>query len=284
MKKDTFKRIGAAVLAGVLLTASAAGCSAREGDSSSSKAGDNSTASKPKLRVATNAEFEPWESIDSATKEYIGFDMDLIREIAKKLDMDVEIQNMEFDSVVASLPTGACDVAISGLTITPGRSKTVDFSESYHETAQILMVRTNDTVFTGTTKEALDEQLKGKKIGVCTAFTGESYAKGKEDLGYPGIEGADVKSYDNVSLAAQELKNGTIDVIIMDEAVAKNAAAADQNKDAIKVIDVPLTVEYYAIAMKKGNAELKEKINKALKELQDSGKVDELKKTWGIGE
>ena len=77
---------------------------------------------------------------------------------------------------------------------------------------------------------------------------------------------------------------GNPDVVIMDDTVAKNAAAADQNKDTIKVIDVPLTVEYYAIAMKKGNTELKEKIDKALKELQESGKVDELKNTWKIGE
>ena len=249
MMKGTFKRIGAAVLAGVLLTASAAGCSAREGDDTGSKAGDNSTAAKAKLRVATNAEFPPWEDIDKETKEYIGFDMDLIREIAAKIGMEAEISSMPFDSVVASLPGGACDVAISGLTITPKRSKSVEFSESYHETAQILLVRKDDTVFTGTTKEDLDEQLKGKTIGVCSGFTGELYAKGDKDLEYPGIEGATVKSYANISLAAQELKTGVLDVVIMDDTVAKNAAAADQNKDTIKVIDVPLTVEYYAIAM-----------------------------------
>ena len=145
----SIKRIEAAILAASLMVVSAAGCSG-----------------SGKLRVATNAEFLPWEGL-TEDGEYIGFDMDLIRLIGEKIDMKVEVSNMEFNGVVASLPSGTCDVAISGLTITPKRQQTVDFSESYHETAQILIVRQDDTVFTGTDKKQLDEQLKNKKIGVC---------------------------------------------------------------------------------------------------------------------
>lgn len=281
------KRIGAALLAAALMTVFFAGCGAETGSDVSNQSNvsdqSGSTVKKEKLRVATNAEFLPWEGL-SEDGDYIGFDMDLIRLIGEKIGMEVEISNMDFNGVVGSIPSGTCDVGIAGLTITPDREKNVAFSESYHETAQILIVRQNDNIFTGTTKEELDEQLKNKTVGVCEGFTGEQYANGADDLGYPGIEGADIKVYKNISLAIADLKNNVVDVVIMDDTVAKNAASTDENKNDVRVIDVPLTVEKYAIALKKGNTELKEKIDKALQEIKDSGKLDELKETWKIGE
>lgn len=139
-------------------------------------------------------------------------------------------------------------------------------------------MRADDTVFTGTTAEALNEQLKNKRIAACTGFTGEFYAKGDEEWEFEGIEGAIVTTYDNVSLAIQELKNGKVDAVIMDDSPAKFAAAA--NADAVKVIDVALTTEAYGIAIKKGNTELKEKIDGALAELKAAGKIDELIDKW----
>lgn len=261
-----FKRVFCIVMVCMLSMVLLAGCSQNENV----------------LKVATNAEFPPFEEIQDG--EYVGFDMDLIRLIGEKLGYEVQIDNMEFDSVVGSLPAGTHNVAISGLTITPTRSKSVDFSDSYNETAQILIVKSDDTMFTGTDKATLDEQLKNKRIGVCIGFTGEKYANGDDELGYAAIEGAEVTSFDNVSLAVTELKNGNLDVIIMDDTVAKNVAESDANKADVKVIDIPLTTEYYAIAVKKGNTELKDKINEALKEIKDSGKLDELIDTWGIKE
>lgn len=232
------------------------------------------------LKVATNAEFSPFEYLEN--NKIIGFDVDLIEQIAEKIDMMIEFQNMEFDAVLAAIESGTCDIAISGLTINEKRKKSVDFSDPYHETAQFLIVRKDDTYFTGTTKEEIDEQLKNQKIGVCIGYTGESYAKGDEDWGYAGIEGADVKSYDNLSLAITDLNSGSIDAIIMDAPTAMDAASAEANKDKIKVIDVALTVEYYGIAVKKGNTELLEKINNALKEIKDEKKLDELKSIWEV--
>ena len=258
------KRIVCLMLIGLLSVVLLAGCSSDENV----------------LKVATNAEFPPFEEIQDG--EYVGFDMDLIRLIGEEMGYEVQIDNMEFESVVGSLPAGTHNVAISGLTITPTRSESVDFSDSYNETAQILIVRNDDTNFTGTDKATLDEQLKNKRIGVCIGFTGEKYANGDDELGYTAIEGAQVTSFDNVSLAVTELKNGNLDAIIMDDTVAKNVAESDANKDSVKVIDVPLTTEYYAIAVKKGNTELKDKINSALKEIKDSGKLDELIEQWGI--
>ncbi len=243
--------------------------------------GETTTVTPIKLKVATNAEFPPFESLDASTNEIVGFDIDLMNMIAEKIGAEITFENMEFDGVVASIPSGTCDVAISGLTINAARSKTVDFSVPYYEdTSQILIVKKDDTLFTGTTKAELDTQLENKKIGVCTGFTGQAYALGDEDWGFAKIDGADVKIYDNVGLAVQDLKNGTIDAVIMDDAPAKEAATTAENVDDVKVIDVALTTEAYGIAIKKGNAELKEKIDNAIAELKAAGKIDELKTKW----
>lgn len=225
------------------------------------------------LKVATNAEFEPFESLD-ADGNYVGFDVDLINAIAEKIGYKIEFDNMEFDGVIAAVASGSCDIALSGLTVNAKRSKSVDFSNAYYQTAQLLIVGAKDTYFTGTTKEELDKQLEGKNIGACSGYTGQSYAEGNADWEFPGIKDANVKIYENISLAISDLKNGNLDAIIMDGPVAKEAAA--KNADVAKVIDVALTVEDYAIAIQKDNSELKESIDKALEELIASGEVQKL--------
>ena len=236
--------------------------------------------SEKKLIVATNAEFEPFESLDENNNP-IGFDIDLMDAIGEKLGYEIQYDNMEFDGVVAAVNSGSCDAAISGLTINAKRKKSVDFADAYYSgAAQILIVPKNDTHYTGTTKEALDEQLKNQKIGVCSGFTGYFYAKGDDEWGFTAIEGADIKIYENVSLAIADMKNGNIGAIIMDDSVAKEAA--NENSDAVKVIDTALTVEEYGIAVAKGNEDLLKDINKALKELKEEGKIDELLKKYEL--
>ena len=265
------KKCAALLTAAVLFTAALTGCSGTPGDASGS---DVSDSGKPILKVATNAEFDPWEYIENG--EYVGADMDIMRAIADKLDMEVEIQNMEFEAVLSALVSKTCDVAISGLTINQTREKQVDFSDPYYKTAQVLIVRSDDNVFTGTNKEELDAQLKNKKIGVCTGFTGQQYVEGDPNWPFEPIEGAEAVIYDNIALAVQGLKNKAVDVIIMDGPTAEGAAATDENKDAIRVINIPLTVERYAIGVQKGNTDLMNKVNGALKELQNEGKIAEI--------
>lgn len=227
------------------------------------------------LVVATNAEFEPFEYLDE-NGNATGFDIDLIKAVAEKMGYtDVKIDNMAFEGVVAAVESGSCDVASSGLTINAERKKSVDFSDAYYSgAAQIIIVAANDSYYTAKTKEELDEQLKNQPIGVCKGFTGEAYANGDDEWGFAGIEGATVKSYDNLSTAIEELKNGNITAIIMDNSVAEEAVS--QNSDTIKTIDVQLTVEQYGIAVKKGDEEMLKKVNDALKQLEDEGKIDEL--------
>lgn len=264
------------LLMALALVLTCAACGSKE-----TASGSDTDAKKEILRVATNAEFEPFESVDKASGELIGFDIDLMKAIGEKIGYEVKFDNMEFEAVIGAIPSGSCDAAISGLTINAKRKKSVDFCDAYYSgAAQILIVAANDTYYTGKTKEELDAQLKNQKIGVCTGFTGQAYAEGDEEWGFKGIEGAKISIYDNVSLAIADLKNGNINAIIMDDSVAKNAA--NENKNVAKVIDIPLTVEEYGIAVKKGNTELTEKINKAFKELKDDGTYDKLLKQYGL--
>lgn len=261
-----WKRFGALLLSCAMVAGLASGCS--KGDV---------------LTVAVNAEFDPWEILDSDNNP-IGCDIDIINAIAEKLGKTTKIDNMEFDSVVGSVASGKYDLAISGLTITEPRKKNIDMSDPYFEgAAQILITKKDDTLFTGTTKEELDEQLKNKRIGVCSGFTGYFYAVGDEEgWGFKKIEGADVRIYDNIAMAIQDLKNDKIDTIIMDDAVAVKNVSSDENKDVLKVIDIPLTIESYGIGVKKGNEELLKQVNKALAELKSSGELQKLFDKWGV--
>jgi len=260
MKK--FTKLLSCILILVILAVSFASCNVDNGD---------------KLIIATNAEFPPFETKNEAD-EIVGFDVDLINKVAEKLGMEVEFKNMEFDSVINSIQTGSCNAGISGLTINEERKKSVDFSTPYYNASQVVIVKIDDAVFTGTTADELNKSLEGKTVGVCNGFTGGGYITGNDD--YEGIPGATAKSYKNINFAIQDLNNGAIDCIVMDNVVAKKSASTDQNSGKIKVIDVPLTTEQYGIALKKGNDELKEKIDKVLKELEQEGYIEELIKKW----
>lgn len=271
------KKLIAIVLMAAMLVACFASCG---GNDSETASGTDSQTTTETLIVATNAEFEPFESL-TADGELVGFDVDLMKAIGEKIGYEIKWQNMEFDGVVAAVTQGTCDAAISGLTINAKRKASVDFCDAYYSgAAQILIVASGDTYYTGSTKAELDEQLKNQTIGVCSGFTGQFYAQGDEDWGFTKIEGATVKIYENISLAIEDIRNGNISAVIMDDSVAKEAANA--NSDAVKVIDVPLTVEEYGIAVAKGNTELASKINTAYAELVASGKVAELLAKYGL--
>ena len=232
------------------------------------------------LTVATNAEFPPFERYENG--EFVGFDMDLVREIANIMGKKLVIENMEFDATLVAVSTGNVDVAISGLTMNEKRKRSVDFTDPYYSIGQILLVRAGDNVFTGKTATELAEQLRGKTIGACSGFVGQTYVEGDADWGYPGVKGAKLKLYDNVAAGVLDLQNGKLDVFILDDAVARKVATSEVNKKSVKVIDIPLTTESYAIAVQKGNTRLLEKLNSALDRLAKNGKLDELKTKWGL--
>ncbi len=179
--------------------------------------------SKDQLVVATNAAFEPFEYMDG--DKYLGIDMEIAAALAEKLGKELVIKNMDFDAVCLSVGQQKCDIAMAGLTVSPDRQKYVTFSDSYYQASQKVVVKGDDTTFDNCeTKEDVEAILNGfdstVKIGGQNGTTGASYVQGSEDLGFDGLKASFV-GYKNASLAIQDLINGNINYVIVDEAPAE---------------------------------------------------------------
>lgn len=181
--------------------------------------------SKDQLVVATNAAFEPFEYTLSTGNEYYGVDMELAKLLADRLGQELVIQNMNFDAVCLSVGQHQCDIAMAGLTVSPAREEYVQFSDSYYNASQVVIVPGDDTTFDEcTTAEDVEAILTGfdasVTIGCQTGTTGQFYVDGDEDLGFDGLT-AQSRGYQSASLAVQDMMNGNIDYVIVDIAPAQ---------------------------------------------------------------
>ena len=179
--------------------------------------------SKDQLVVATNAEFEPFEYKNGDT--FYGIDMEIAKLLADRLGKELVIQDMNFDAVLLSVQQQKSDIGMAGLTVSEERAQQVNFTESYYEASQRLVVRSDDTTFDNCkTKEDVEAILNGLdssvKIGGQNGTTGQSYVQGSEDLGFPGLK-AQFQGYSNGSLTVQDLLNGNVDYVIIDAAPAE---------------------------------------------------------------
>jgi len=213
------------------------------------------------LIVGTNAEFPPFEYVGD-DGEPDGFDVALIKAIGEKMGAEVQIENMAFDALVTAIGS-KIDVAIAGMTVTEERLEAVDFSDNYYTALQYVLVPADSEIATA-------EDLVGKTIGVQLGTTGDFIAS-------DDIENATVSQYNKAVDAVNDLINGRVDCVIVD----KNPALvfATEFEGQVKAIDgaeFGFEEEYYAIALPKGDTELKDAINAALKELQDDGTFDAL--------
>ena len=229
------------------------------------------------LKVSMAATFPPFEYKEGT--EYKGVDVEIAKEIAKRIGKKIEYADMEFDSVLSSLSSGNVDFSASGLTINAVRSKVVDFSIPYFDAAQVIIIRKGDLEdlrVLSNDKDALIRLInnkKGIKIGVQTGTTGALYAKGDSGWGFAGFKDADVKNFVNGAMALSALLNKQIDLIILDEMPAKLLSKASGQTD---VLDTSLTDEKYGIAVKKGNKALLDSINTHLEAMQKDGTLDKI--------
>lgn len=184
--------------------------------------------SKDQLVVATNAAFEPFEYTKG--EDYYGIDMEIAQKLAEKLGKELVIQNMDFDAVCLSVGQQKCDIAMAGLTIKPDREEYVNFSDSYYNASQKLIVTSDNTEF-DSCKEAADveailnEKGSDTKVGVQTGTTGQFYCEGDADWGFDGYK-MEAVGYKNGSLAVQDLINGNINYVVIDSAPAASITAA----------------------------------------------------------
>ncbi|MBO4903655.1 MAG: basic amino acid ABC transporter substrate-binding protein [Lachnospiraceae bacterium] len=214
------------------------------------------SASSGKLVMATNAAFPPYESVDGT--DIIGIDPEIAKLIADDLGLELVIEDMAFDSIIAAVQSGKADIAMAGLTVTEDRKQNINFSVPYTEAAQVIVVKTDSTI-TG------PDDLKGKTIGVQIGTTGDIYAG--------DIEDAVIERYSKYFEAINALTQNKIDAVIVDREPARVFV---NDSDELKMIDEEFTLEEYAIGVAKENTELLDKINASLKKLQDSGEIDKI--------
>ncbi len=225
--------------------------------------GTTTDTEKEVLTMGTNAAFPPYEFVDE-NNNVAGIDAEIAAAVAEKLGMELEIKDMAFDSLITAVSTGSVDMVLAGMTVTPEREESVNFSESYATGIQVVIVKEDSEI-------ATIDDLEGKKIGVQTGTTGDIYCSDTPENGGYGEEA--VARYDNGALAVAALQNGQVDCVVIDNEPAKAFVEANEG---LKILDTEYVTENYAAAFAKENTELLEKFNTALAELKAEGKIDEI--------
>lgn len=247
----------------IMIAALATGCGGSQ-NSTPKDAGTQQPAAQQKIIVGSDTTYAPLEFADEKTGDYTGFDVDLINEIAKVENLEIDFRSMPFDGLIAGLAANQIDVAISSMSITEKRKESIDFSEPYYKSGLSVSVQAKNDTIKGI------EDLKGKSIAVQSGTTGETEAK--------KIAGATVRSFTNSDQTFMELKNGGVVAVINDYPVTQyfiNHGGSD-----VKIVGERLSSEDYGIAVPKGKTDLLNKINHGLKELKNNGKYTELYKKW----
>jgi len=218
------------------------------------------SSSSDKIVFGTNAEFPPFEfkSANGVIDGYDGIDMAIAAKIGENAGKEVEIANMEFDSLLVAIQNGQIDAAIAGMTATEERAKTVDFSTPYYTATQVMVVKEGSDI-----KTAAD--MEGKSIAVVQGYTGETVVK---DLGYQ------YEAFKKGTECILELVNGKCDVVVIDSATAKDYVG---DNEGLVIVEDPSAFESeeYAIAVKKGNTELLNTINEAIEKMLADGTISE---------
>ncbi len=260
---------GMAILMGLALTAcagsgtattttqaAAAGqtTAAASAEQTTAASGGSGLVEEGKLYMSTNAEFAPYEYYEG--DKIVGIDVEIAEAIAAKLGVELVINDIAFDSIIPEVTAGKADIGMAGMTVTEDRKQNVDFSDTYASAKQVIITNTGSAV-----KTAAD--LENKIIGVQLGTTGDIYAS--------DVAGATLERYSKGFEAIQALSQGKIDAVILDEQPAKYYIKDQTN---LHILDEAFADEQYAIAIKKGNTALVEKINKALAELKSEGTID----------
>lgn len=222
------------------------------------------TAEGGTLVMATNAEFPPYEYHEG--DEIVGIDVEIAAAIAEKLGMELQVEDMAFDSLIPAIQSNKADMVLAGMTVTEDRLESVNFSDSYATGVQVVIVKEDSDI------KSVDDLLAdgaNHSIGVQTATTGDIYCTGDiEDAGLGTVE-----RYNKGADAIQALLAGKIDCVVIDSQPAKEFVEANEG---LTILDTEYAVEDYAIALNKDNTELLDKVNAALKELTDDGTIQSI--------
>ena len=223
-------------------------------------------AAAEKFIVASDCTWPPMEMLD-ANKQPIGFDVDFITAVGKAAGFEVDVRNIAWDGIFGGVATGQYDIVAAATTITEERQKQFDFSDPYYEVAQAVVLPAGKSI-----KSLAD--LQGKKVGGQIGTTGVFVIR------KAGVT-VDLKEYDDVGLAIQDMLGGRLDAVICDDPVAlyyvnKKADTAGKLNISFKTEEK----EYYGFTVRKGRKDLVEKLNKGIKDVKASGVEAQLLQKW----
>lgn len=253
----------------------AAGCGTSNDDQKSGSNGDTTNGSEnttentateepvKKFIVGTDAAYAPFESVNESG-EIVGLDIDFVKALAEAGGFEVEFRNTGWDPLFEAVKNGEVDFGVSAITITDDRKKTFDFTDPYFVANQLILVPENSTV----TKF---EDLKDKNVGVQNGTTGHEVVKG-----LLGETSTQIKAFESTPLAIQDMLIGGVDAVVADNAVVLEFIKQNPDAKLKSIEDDTFEKEYYGLMVKKGNTELLNTLNDALKKLKESGKLKEI--------
>lgn len=215
------------------------------------------------LIMGSSIDFAPYEYYDDATGEIVGIDVEIVQAVAEKMGCEVEIVDMQFDSIIAAVVSGKVDFGMSGFTITEERKESVDFSIPYTTAKQSVIVPEGSAI------TSVDDLLNGEnayKIGVQIGTTGDLFIT--DDVEQKGLAHS-VERYNKAPDAIVALNSGKVDCVIIDDQVAVNFV---NSNEGLSILDTAYALEEYAVCFAKGS-ELLEPFNAALEELIADGTV-----------
>ena len=262
MKKFLAMALAAVMVLGVAGCGSSSDEKTEENTENTEQTGETTEGTDGVIKMGVSADFPPFESYADDAVTFVGFDIDLMQEICNRLGMELQIQDMNFDAIVAAVQTGKLDVGVSGITITDERKESVAFSDPYFVASQSILVQKDSPI------TSYEDLVNGDyTAGVQLGTTGDIMASEK-------ISGR-VSQYEKYGDALAALLAGKDDCMVLDTGVA-DAFAAANDLVVVGTFGEATDSENYGIAIAKENTELLEKVNGALAEMKEDGFIDEL--------
>ena len=261
MKNRMKKRIY--IILSCILLVTLVGCKAEKTDKAAS--------SGETIIVGTEAGFAPYEFMEG--NNVVGIDMDIAKKIAEATGKTLVIKNMDFDGALVAVQQGKVDFVAAGVSATDERKKNMDFSDNYVDSTDVVVVNAKNPALESV------EELNDKVIGVQQGNVADLWVSNEDN-----VKAKEIKRYTAFAQATQDLKNGKIDCIVMDEVPAKELV---NSTSGVKILEGEENIAFsdsYAIAVKKGNQELLDQINTVIEELNESGEMDEIFAKYGTEE
>jgi len=259
-----FLQTSALLITGLLL--SACGKKVETPAPAASAAAASAPAPAPAAKVymvGTDAAYAPFES-QNEKGEIVGFDIDVVKAVAKKAGIEVKFVNTPWEGIFKTLDQGDRDLLVSAVTITDERKQSMDFSNPYFDAQQLIAVKANSKI-------AKFDDLKKLKVGVQTGTTGDEVVSKLQ-----GKTSTNIKRFESTPLALKELEAGGVDAVVADNGVVINYVTNNAGSKFKTVADKAFAPEQYGLVVKKGNADLLGKLNKGLADVKADGTYDQI--------